>query len=303
MSLGSAGWTLPAAPGPSNQSALRRFAPGLPSLSFSQLQAVLAESERPIRTWLDQNVDYVRGLSLAAATAEVWRRVPGAAGQGLGSIAGTIQSWAREHRITLPVLSLVPHPADQLGGRAAAPRAGASDSELMAAVRGAIGAVTRGINVESTHGFARISVSGATVGLRSGGGRLSGTITPSGGVRVRGETRSGFAEVGESGATVGVTSPGVRASAGITWSGQIGLSTSVRNFNFSMSLSAQSWSMQLTFPSAEMPVDLSTLGGVFGSAESALRSGLGELSGFRSIEEVPDLARRLHRALDRLYVR
>ena len=58
VGLGAAGLTLS---GPSNQSALQQFQPPKLRLSFSQMRAVLRESEQPLRRWLDQNIDYVRG--------------------------------------------------------------------------------------------------------------------------------------------------------------------------------------------------------------------------------------------------
>ena len=51
--------------------------------------------------------------------------------------------------------------------------------------------------------------------------------------------------------------------------------------------------MQLTFPTNQMPVDLSSLGGVFGRGERALRSALGEVGGFRSLDDIPDIAGRI----------
>ncbi len=286
----SLGMRQPAALGPSNQSALQRLTPTIPRLSFADLQAVLAESERPIRAWLDENEARVRGLSLAAATAEVLRNVPGAADQGAGSVASTIQHWARERGITLPSLSIVPHAAD--AGATAAPRQ-AGDSELVSAVRGAIRAVSEGVKVERGPAFVRLSASGATAGLRHSGARTTATVTPTCGVRGRIESQEGFAEVTERGVTVGATAPGVRVTTGVTWSGDLRFATSIRNFNLSMSLSAERWLMQLTFPTGQMPADLSTLGAVFGAGESALRASLVEVSGFRSIDEIPDLAARI----------
>jgi len=301
VSLGAAGATL-AAPGASNQSALQRFAPQLPRLSAADLRAILAESERPVRAWLDANESLVATLSLAAATAEVLRRVPGAGDQGAGMIAGIVRDWAAERGLTLRPVSLVPHPADAAAGPGARPSISTGDSGLIAAVRGAIGAVTEGIRIERPYGFTRIGVSGATVGLRPGESEISGTVTPSGGVRVRAGERGGRGEVevSESGVAIAARppGPGVRFKAGVSWSGALNFSSSIANFHFAMSVTPERWPMTFTFPSGDMPADLSMLGRVFGDGESALRAALIETAGVRNLGEIPDLADRLSPHID-----
>lgn len=245
------------AAGASNQSALQRFAPPIPRLSPAGLQAVLAESERPIRAWLDENADFVRGLSVRAATAEVMRRVPEARDQGAGTVTGIVQSWAAERGITLPRLSIVPHPADTIPPAPAGPSL--ADSDIVAAVERAIEIATEGVRIDRSHGFAQINVSGATVGLRRGA---------------------------------------LEAASSIGWSGEMALRTRVHDVHFGATLSAERWSLSLTFPSDQMPADMSRLGTVFSEGERALRTIAGEVHGMRSLSEIPDVAERVSPHLD-----
>lgn len=157
VGLGLAGQTLPA-PGGSNQSALQRFGGGLPQLSVADLQAVLATSERPIRDWLDANESHVRDLSIRAATVELLRVLPEARNQGAVVVAGVVRQWAAERGITLPPLSIVPHPADTMP--AAPPGPSLADSEIVAAVQSAVEVIGEGVRVDRRHGFAAITLSG-----------------------------------------------------------------------------------------------------------------------------------------------
>lgn len=290
VGLGTAGRTLVGA-GRSNQAVLEQFDPGIPRLSYADLQRIIAESEWPIRAWLDDNVAYVRGLSLAAATAEAMRRVPEARQQGAGDVAGTVRAWAAERGIRLPARSIVPHPADTAPPSVST----GGDSELISAVRGAISTISEGVTVERGPAYARINASGATAGLREGGEQVSARVTPTGGVRLRAEGTEGFSEVTEGGTSIGISprGTGVRVKAGVTWAGRLSFSGSVENFHFNMTMSAERWSMTLTFPSRQMPADLSQLGQVFGQGESALRQALVETAGVSDLSEIPDLADRL----------
>lgn len=281
VSLGTAGQAL----GASNQSVLERFGP--PRLSYAQLQAVLAESERPIREWLDANVARVRGLSLAAATYEVLRALPQVADMGAGSVAGAIESWARERGITLPARSLAPHPADEAG--AAVGGGGGVIDRLKRAVE----AATRGTAiVEGDAGELRISVTGATARLQGGGVEARAEAGPSG-VEARVEGREGSARVGTSGAAVSIRGGGVEVGARINWSGQMSFVASASDLHFNASLSADRWSLRLTFPRAQMPQDISALAGVFSDGANALSAIARETSSFRSIDQIPEIADRV----------
>ena len=251
VGLGLAGQTLPA-PGGSNQSALQRFGGGLPQLSVADLQAVLATSERPIRDWLDANESHVRDLSIRAATVELLRVLPEARNQGAVVVAGVVRQWAAERGITLPPLSIVPHPADTMP--AAPPGPSLADSEIIAAVQSAVEVIGEGVRVDRRHGFAAITLSGATVGLRSGGAEVASEIS---------------------------------------WSGEMAVLTRVEDFHFQARLSAESWSLSLTFPNDAMPADLSRLGAIFREGESAVRSIIGEVQGFSHPNQISDLAERV----------
>lgn len=251
VGLGVAGQTLPA-PSGSNQSALQRFGGGLPRLSDADVQAVLATSERPIRDWLDANENRVRGLSIRAATMELLRILPEARSQGAAVVAGVVRQWAAERGITLPPLSIVPHPADTLP--VPPPGPSLADSEIVAAVQSAVEVIGEGVRVDRRHGFAAITLSGAAVGLRRGGAEVAG-------------------EIG--------------------WSGEMAVLTRVDDFHFQARLSAESWSLSLTFPNDAMPADLSRLGAIFREGESAVRSILGEVRGFSDPNQIPDLAERI----------
>ncbi len=251
VGLGLAGQTLPAPVG-SNQSALQRFGGGLPRLSDADVQAVLATSEQPIRDWLDANESYVSGLSLRAATVELLRVLPEARTQGAVVVAGVVRQWAAERGITLPPLSRVPNPADTLP--ALPPGPSIADSDIVSAVQSAVEVIGEGVRVDRQHGFAAITLSGATVGLRSGGAEVA-------------------SEIG--------------------WSGEMAVLTQVEDFHFQARLSADRWSLSLTFPSENMPADLTRLGAIFREGESAVRSIAGELHGFSDPDQIPDLADRI----------
>jgi hypothetical protein len=250
VSLGAAGRTLAAG---SNQSALQQFSPDIPRLSFSAMQSVLRESERPLREWLDSHLGYVRNLSARAAAAELVRRLPAAREQGRAYSEGVVRSWAAERGISLRPVSLIPHPADRRpepsGGGASL-----SDSRIVSAVSSALRIATEGIVIDRSHGRFQINASGVTSELRSGRVRLGGRLS---------------------------------------WSGEMALSSRVGDLHFSASLSAERWQVRLTFPSAQMPLDLSSLSGIFNEAGNALPRIVREVAGADSLSEIPDLADRL----------
>lgn len=246
----------PASPttlGPSNQSALQQWQPSSFRLSFSQLQSVLRQGEQPLRTWLDEHIDYVRGLSARAAAAELVRHVPEAREQGFAYSEGVVRSWAAEHNVTLRPVSLVPHPADT--GPAPAPRSSSlSDSRIVSAVRSAVGLVTDGIVVDRSHGRFQVNVSGATTELRSGRVRVGGHVS---------------------------------------WSGEMAFASQVGDVHFNASVSAERWQIRLSFPSSDMPVDLSSLTSIFNEAGNALPRIVGQVAGAQGLSELPDIAERL----------
>lgn len=249
----SPGAAAPASLGPSNQSALQRFEPPNLRLSFSQMQAVLRESEQPLRTWLDENVDYVRGLSARAAAAELMRRVPEARQQGRAYAEGVVRSWAAENNIALRPISIVPHPADRIPAPTAR-TSSIADSRIVSAVAGALGIVTEGVVIDRSHGRFQVNASGATTELRSGRARIAGRLS---------------------------------------WSGEMALSSQVGDVHFNAALSAERWQVRLTFPGAEMPIDLSSLTSIFNEAGNALPRIVSETAGVESLSEIPDLAERL----------
>lgn len=250
VSLGAAG---PAFVGPSNQSALQQAQPLNLRLSFSQMQAVLRESEQPLRAWLDQNIDYVRGLSARAAAAELVRGVPEARQQGRAYAEGVVRSWAAENNITLRPISIVPHPADRIPAPTAS-TSSISDSRIVSAVASALRIATEGVVIDRSHGRFQINASGATTELRSGRARIAGRLS---------------------------------------WSGEMALSSQVGDIHFNASLSAERWQVRLTFPSAEMPIDLSNLTSIFNEAGNALPRIVSETAGVEGLSEIPDLAERL----------
>src|SRR3546814_18489351 len=92
-------WSSPPVPG--NQAAIAGLQSPFPMLSQAQLQAVIAEGERPIREWLKANGSSLHGLSLGAIVAEVYRAVPQAAGQGRGTIEFLVKEWASVAGVSL----------------------------------------------------------------------------------------------------------------------------------------------------------------------------------------------------------
>ncbi len=85
-------WSAPPAVG--NQATIGGMQSPFPMLSHAQLQAIIAESERPIREWLKANTSRLHIRSLSSIVAEVYREVPKAAGQGRGTIEYLVKDWA-----------------------------------------------------------------------------------------------------------------------------------------------------------------------------------------------------------------
>jgi hypothetical protein len=250
--------SLPPLPMFGNQATIAGLQSPFPTLSHAQLQAVLAESERPIREWLQANQSRLFGLSLNAIVAEVYRNVPAASGQGRGTIEALVREWASAHGISLPPQSLIPRPED-----AAIPPAPAgpslADSSIVSSVKGAVQTIVDGVGIERSHGYAKITVSGPTVGLRGHGLEASGTVS---------------------------------------WSGGLSVETSYRGVHFSGSLAPDKWEMSLTFPAASSVPDLTRLGEVFGKGERAMRGILSETASFETLDDIPAVAEAVSPHLD-----
>jgi len=222
-------------------------------LSQGQLADVLAQSERPLRAWLDQNRDRVQGLSLRAAAYELRRGLPAAAEQGQAYCEAIVRSWAAERGLRLGPLSIVPHPADQ-AMPSPPPGPPLSDNAIARAVSSILNIAIGGVGVVRPHGYARVSASGSTVGLRRGGLEAAGTVS---------------------------------------WSGDLGLQAQAGNVHFQASIGRESWTMSLTFPNENMPADTSRLSAVFGEAEAVMRDVLTEFGPVPDPARIPDLAERV----------
>ncbi len=90
----------------------------------------------------------------------------------------------------------------------------------------------------------------------------------------------GRAEIALSGATVELTSGADRVGGSISWGGTLGIFTEVRGVRFSGSLSAERWSMSLSFPSGPQPPNLAELGEIFRQGESSFRAIAAEARSF-----------------------
>lgn len=165
-------WAAPSPDG--NQAAIAGFQSPFPMLNQAQLQAVIAEGERPIREWLSANGSRLIGLSLGAIVAEVYREVPKAGGQGRGTIEFLVKEWAFKAGVTLAPGPIPPAPAGP----------SIADSSIVSGIKGAIETVVDGVGVERAHGYAKIKVGGPTVGLRGKGFEASGSVSWSGGFAV-----------------------------------------------------------------------------------------------------------------------
>lgn len=97
------------------------------------------------------------------------------------------------------------------------------------------------------------------------------------------ERPHGRAEIAVSGATVELMRGGTRVGSSISWGGTLGVFTEVRGVRFSGSLSAERWTMSLSFPSGPRPPDLSQLGEIFRQGESSFRALAAEASRLTSL--------------------
>lgn len=163
-----------APPTPGNQATIGGMQSPFPILSQAQLQAVIADSERPIREWLKANGSRLHARSLSSIVAEVYREVPKAAGQGRGTIEFLVKEWAGSAGVTLAPEPIPPAPAGP----------SIADSSIVSTVKGAVETIVDGVGVERAHGYAKIKVGGPTVGLRGKGFEASGSVSWSGGFAV-----------------------------------------------------------------------------------------------------------------------
>jgi hypothetical protein len=76
--------------------------------SRSWMKKTLAETDAPIRKWLDANINDVKILSLNAVVRRVYRNVLEAAGMSSGGVAAAISGWAADRGVVLPPISAVP---------------------------------------------------------------------------------------------------------------------------------------------------------------------------------------------------
>ncbi len=97
------------------------------------------------------------------------------------------------------------------------------------------------------------------------------------------ERPHGRAEIAVSGATVELTSGETRVGSSISWGGTLGVFTEVRGVRFSGSLSAERWSMTLSFPSGPRVPNLSQLGEIFREGETSFRAIAAEAGRFASL--------------------
>ncbi|MET4700305.1 hypothetical protein ABIE65_003344 [Constrictibacter sp. MBR-5] len=165
-------WSAPPAVG--NQATIGGMQSPFPMLSHAQLQAIIAESERPIREWLKANTSRLHIRSLSSIVAEVYREVPKAAGQGRGTIEYLVKEWAASAGVTLAPEPIPPAPAGP----------SIADSSIVSSVKGAIETIVDGVGVERSHGYAKIKVGGPTIGLRGKGFEAAGSVSWSGGFAV-----------------------------------------------------------------------------------------------------------------------
>ncbi|MBK9337301.1 MAG: hypothetical protein IPM98_12280 [Lewinellaceae bacterium] len=86
------------------------FGPRRPNLTLdpAQVQAIFQRSEAPVRRWLDNNSSRVTQYNEGDLILLIRRSVSEAAEMGEGNIRGIIRSWASEHGVRVPPMSLVP---------------------------------------------------------------------------------------------------------------------------------------------------------------------------------------------------
>lgn len=219
-------------------------------LSSSQLNQILRESEAPIHRWLDANINNMRILSVNAVVRRIYQYVPEAASMSRGNVEAAVRSWAANNGIVLPRLSAVPDPADVIPPAPARPSI--ADSEIVSRIRSAFKVIVNGLGVERAHGFAKITATGPTVGLRGRGGfETSGTVS---------------------------------------WGGAMGIQTSYRDFHFSGEISADRWELNFSYPVEDPVPDLSSLSKVFREGESAMSNIAQEIPRFGSLADVSSIS-------------
>ena len=230
-------------------------------------RAYMRSLERPILAWLDRNDERVFTLSENAVVSEILRAVPGAPDYGVGATRGVIRRWLAGRGRRLPSLSVTPHPADRI------PPTESRPLPIVSEVEDAIEVLTDGVTVNVGGGQTTISVSGVTSQFRLPNGlRVRGEVGYSGDAQVTLGGPDGTMSVGTDGASVRMRPSGrVDVRMGFTWEGEMSFQTRVDRFNFRSTLSRDRWSVRLTFPTTDMPEDVSRLGEVFTEAEAGLR--------------------------------
>ena len=223
------------------------------TLSSTQINQIITESEAPIHRWLDANINSVRILSVNAVVRRIYQYVPEAASMSRGNVEAAVRSWSANRGIVLPRLSAVPDPADVIPPAPARPSI--ADSEIVSRIRSAFEGIVDGVGVVREYGFAKISAKGQTIGLgRRGGFETSGTVS---------------------------------------WGGAMGIQTSYRDFHFSGEISADRWELNFSYPVEEPVPDLSSLSKVFQEGESAMSRIAQEISRFGSLADLSRISDRV----------
>lgn len=283
-------WTAPSPDGAPVSLRMRKPDPfALPFLTPEMLRKVLEESERPIRQYLDRNKAKAAALSLNAMVVEISRIVPGAAEKGAFELKYIVRDWARKNNVRIPDRSTPPHPAD-----ASSNYKDTSESALVKSIKDAVQTAKDGVTVKAGPLETKVSISGATMKLGPFGaevsptGEVSGTISGTGS---NGET--GKMKVDGKGASMEVKDGKFKVKHSVSWEGEMKLDTSYDKFRFTGSVSQKSWSLTLTFNTKDMPPYPGAIADIFAKGEQGVRGILRETSNFRSLEQIPDLAKKV----------
>lgn len=126
-----------------------------------------------------------------------------------------------------------------------------ADSKLVKGVKAAFSVAVDGVGIDQSHGFAKISVKGPTVGLRKGDFSAEGRVS---------------------------------------FTGTYTIEAKYGDLHFSGSLAADRWEMSLSYP-GETPVpDAALVGEVFQKAEASFLAVAAEAASFKGLEDVSKIA-------------
>lgn len=135
-------------------------------LGPSFVEKMMAEEEKPVRIWLDTNIDKLRNLSLPALVQRVLEHVPEAKSLPAIQLQATIRRWATERNVSIPAISLIPVVGSDIPSRTSGPPSAMSD--FVTGVRKTFGSIPTNVKVEDEHGKFVIDTSGAAIDLRGG---------------------------------------------------------------------------------------------------------------------------------------